>query len=205
MLKILRLTAKLLVLTAPLMLLSGLLTAKPHIIENISASSARLMHTAIIPSIFVPLLAIHSIMGILFLVMRNKKLNRTWIKAAAVSAWSFILIIFGSLYFLSASETSEKKITVLPVQVENISSLATEPTIELASAPKDEPKKEKPAPDGKATVEKKCASCHSLDTVLAKKRSKEDWRAVVSSMQKKGAGLTVKEVEAVIDYLASAK
>ena len=105
--KIIRLSAKLLILTAPLMLFSGLLTANPQLL---GVTNARLMHTAVVPALFIPLLAIHSIAGILFVIMRNKNFNKKWVKATAVSAWSLVFIVFGSLYFASTAQTSEPKI-----------------------------------------------------------------------------------------------
>lgn len=170
--KIIRLTAKLLILTAPLMLFSGLLTARPQLLAG---ASARLMHTAVAPAVFIPLLAIHSIAGIIFLIMRNKNLNKRWIKVAAVSAWSFVFIVFGLLYFAFPSQS------------------AANTDKEVLSA------------DGKAILESKCTKCHDLKPVREKKRSKEEWRAIASIMQKKGAGLTEKETESLIGYLATTK
>ena len=99
------------------------------------------------------------------------------------------------LYLSPSSAATEERAAIPPAHIES----------SAPEVPQTAAKKKKPVADGKAIVEKKCATCHGLDIVYAKKRSKEQWRAVIASMQKKGSGLTEKEVVIVIDYLAKKK
>ena len=61
-----------------------------------------------------------------------------------------------------------------------------------------------PLPEGagKKILQTACASCHGLDTVAAKKLSKQEWQGVVKSMIDRGASLTKEESAAVVSYLA---
>jgi hypothetical protein len=58
-----------------------------------------------------------------------------------------------------------------------------------------------PEGKGKLTVEHTCTECHGLDKVLAKPRTRENWRAVITKMRAQGATMTDEEFDAVIDYL----
>jgi len=62
-----------------------------------------------------------------------------------------------------------------------------------------------PLPDGpaKATVEKMCAACHGLESVVRARMTKERWGKVVDDMVSRGAQGTDDEIEQVIDYLAT--
>jgi competence protein ComEA len=59
-------------------------------------------------------------------------------------------------------------------------------------------------PDGKAKsiVEGACTDCHGLDQVVQSGKSREEWRATVNRMVKKGASLTPEQIDTVVDYLS---
>lgn len=96
---ILRLTAKILLVAAPLMVLSGLLTASPFLFESLGFATARLLHTRIVAAVFLSVLFVHSLMGILFIVQRNKRLNRKYVKVGAIVGWSLLFLTLGALFF----------------------------------------------------------------------------------------------------------
>ena len=56
---------------------------------------------------------------------------------------------------------------------------------------------------GAALVQERCSVCHTLDRVLASKRTEAQWRTVVEQMIRNGARLTPEEKEIVIKYLAA--
>jgi len=60
-----------------------------------------------------------------------------------------------------------------------------------------------PEGPGKATVEKMCGRCHSLDVAAAVSRSREEWQAVVDNMVQRGATGSPEEIRQVVDYLAA--
>jgi mono/diheme cytochrome c family protein len=102
----LRVTAKLLLGVAPVMILSGLLTAQPYLLSWLGFATARLLHTKIIAAIFLALLFTHSLLGILYLVQRNKKLGRG-VKIAAISGWSALFLGIGSLFFVPMPDVGD--------------------------------------------------------------------------------------------------
>ncbi len=54
-------------------------------------------------------------------------------------------------------------------------------------------------------LKKRCTICHDLRRVYKKykkKTSKSDWKAIISRMIKRGARLTDKEAEILLDYLS---
>jgi mono/diheme cytochrome c family protein len=59
-----------------------------------------------------------------------------------------------------------------------------------------------PNAPGKETVEKLCATCHSIDLVSGQGMTRDKWSETVSSMISRGAKGTQAEFEEVIDYLA---
>lgn len=103
----LRWTARLLLIAAPPMILSGFLTAKPYLFEAVGFGPARTIHTLVAPLVFVPLLVIHSTAGILFLIGRNKRLNRRWFRLGAVGAWVVMLLALSALYFFAQPPETE--------------------------------------------------------------------------------------------------
>lgn len=55
----------------------------------------------------------------------------------------------------------------------------------------------------KTLVENTCTECHGLDQVVNSTMSADAWRNTVKSMVKKGATLSPKEIETVVDYLSA--
>lgn len=60
-----------------------------------------------------------------------------------------------------------------------------------------------PDGDGKALVERICAQCHSLDTVVRSRRTRPQWAAEIDKMIAKGAKLSDEDIDVVADYLAT--
>jgi len=56
---------------------------------------------------------------------------------------------------------------------------------------------------GKPLVEGGCALCHGLDRLVATKRTKEQWQAIVNRMMFFGSPITQDQAATVVDYLAS--
>lgn len=59
------------------------------------------------------------------------------------------------------------------------------------------------AGDGAARMERICSSCHAVQLVTAKHRSREEWAAVVDQMVVRGARGTEAELQQIIDFLAT--
>jgi alcohol dehydrogenase (cytochrome c) len=61
-----------------------------------------------------------------------------------------------------------------------------------------------PLPDGngKQIVEKTCVRCHSLETVVSKRLTREGWQATINDMVMIGASLEKADIPLVVDYLA---
>ena len=55
---------------------------------------------------------------------------------------------------------------------------------------------------GKKLVLKNCQSCHGLDALLAKKRSRHEWKKLVDMMVENGLEISDKDKKTVIEYLA---
>jgi cytochrome c5 len=58
-----------------------------------------------------------------------------------------------------------------------------------------------PEGPGKAVLLGACTSCHDAGFVTAKKRSADDWDAVIGTMMDRGASLTEADQEALLAYL----
>jgi hypothetical protein len=58
-----------------------------------------------------------------------------------------------------------------------------------------------PEGDGKKLVVKLCTDCHGVEQIVAKKRTKEEWDAVISDMVQKGATGKDDEFDAIVAYL----
>ncbi|MBA4421210.1 MAG: hypothetical protein C0391_08685 [Anaerolinea sp.] len=56
--------------------------------------------------------------------------------------------------------------------------------------------------DGKALMEAKCSTCHSVDRVKNTKKTQSEWSNVILRMVGLGLEVTDAEKEAVITYLA---
>ncbi|MBZ5601431.1 MAG: helix-hairpin-helix domain-containing protein [Acidobacteriia bacterium] len=55
---------------------------------------------------------------------------------------------------------------------------------------------------GKAVVEKICADCHGLATIVGLRRTKSGWESTVDDMAARGAKGSDEEFDAVVAYLA---
>jgi mono/diheme cytochrome c family protein len=60
-----------------------------------------------------------------------------------------------------------------------------------------------PAGAGKDLVEARCVTCHDLTRVVASRRQKADWDAIVTNMASRGATATPDERQAIVAYLAA--
>jgi cytochrome c5 len=54
---------------------------------------------------------------------------------------------------------------------------------------------------GKDLVAARCALCHDLERVVAVKRGKQAWPAIVADMEERGAPVTTEEAKTISDYL----
>jgi mono/diheme cytochrome c family protein len=59
-----------------------------------------------------------------------------------------------------------------------------------------------PEGDAKQLVATACTTCHTLDPVTAKKRTREEWQSFVANMIQRGAHLTNEQASSVVSYLA---
>jgi virginiamycin B lyase len=59
-----------------------------------------------------------------------------------------------------------------------------------------------PAGEGRELVARACAQCHSLDTVLRSRLTRQQWEARIDQMVAKGAKLSDDEIDIVAVYLA---
>ena len=60
-----------------------------------------------------------------------------------------------------------------------------------------------PAGAGKELVEARCVTCHDLLRIVASRRQKTDWDAIVANMVNRGATATPDERQAIASYLAT--
>jgi cytochrome c-type biogenesis protein CcmH/NrfF len=51
-------------------------------------------------------------------------------------------------------------------------------------------------------VEERCVDCHALTVVTTSQKTRAEWEQTVNRMVEKGARLSEKQVEAVVDYLS---
>ncbi|PYS43044.1 MAG: hypothetical protein DMG14_02005 [Acidobacteria bacterium] len=58
-----------------------------------------------------------------------------------------------------------------------------------------------PEGEGKKLLQDRCRSCHSLDPVLSRKSSHDEWQQLVVKMVGYGAELNDKEIDVAVDYL----
>jgi len=73
-------------------------------------------------------------------------------------------------------------------------------TVALATLSMGVPQ-ELPEGEGKKLLERRCASCHSLEPVVNLKRSQVAWKELVVKMVRYGAQLDDKEVDVATEYL----
>src|SRR5258708_39867336 len=60
-----------------------------------------------------------------------------------------------------------------------------------------------PEGSGKPVVERMCRGCHTLDSVVRSRRTRDRWTEVVDDMISRGAKGTDSEADEVIDYLST--
>jgi mono/diheme cytochrome c family protein len=60
-----------------------------------------------------------------------------------------------------------------------------------------------PAGAGKELIEGRCVTCHDLTRVVASRRQKADWDAIVANMVGRGATATPEERQTIVAYLAA--
>jgi mono/diheme cytochrome c family protein len=60
-----------------------------------------------------------------------------------------------------------------------------------------------PAGSGKELVEGRCVTCHDLLRIVAARRPKSDWDAIVANMVSRGATATPQERQTIVSYLAT--
>jgi mono/diheme cytochrome c family protein len=58
--------------------------------------------------------------------------------------------------------------------------------------------------DAKAILESACSTCHGVDFITERRKSREDWAFTVNQMISRGAELSPEETALVVDYLARA-
>jgi mono/diheme cytochrome c family protein len=60
-----------------------------------------------------------------------------------------------------------------------------------------------PSGTGKELVEARCVTCHDLLRIVASRRQKSDWDAIVANMIDRGATATPQERQTIVAYLAT--
>jgi mono/diheme cytochrome c family protein len=60
-----------------------------------------------------------------------------------------------------------------------------------------------PSGPGKELVEARCVTCHDLLRIVASRRPKSDWDAIVANMINRGATATPDERQTIVSYLAT--
>jgi hypothetical protein len=58
------------------------------------------------------------------------------------------------------------------------------------------------SPSPEELVEERCVGCHALTIVKTSQKTRAEWEQTVNRMVEKGARLSEKQAEAVIDYLS---
>jgi len=56
--------------------------------------------------------------------------------------------------------------------------------------------------DGTTLLNERCTACHSLDRVMSKHKTQDEWNKTVSRMVQKGAALSPEELNILVEYLA---
>ena len=104
-LKLLRLSAWLLLLATIITLLSGFYSLKPYLAPWFSPSLARQLHSGAFVLIFIFLFYLHSLTGVFHLLARHKNLRRKAVKIIIAIIWTAILILFIYYFFISYSNS----------------------------------------------------------------------------------------------------
>lgn len=155
--RLLRHTARLLLVLTPLTLLTGFLTAKWFVAQGwIAPATARAWHVQWLPLAFVPVVFVHSLCGILFLLQRNKRLDRPWVRGGAAALWTAVLGVFAWLYLARPPAPASA-----PPEPE----LLPEPLADVG--PSDPPAHASPAPTTDAAAEPARAPDATVDAAPA--------------------------------------
>jgi len=107
--KIIRISAWLLLLATLISLFSGFFITKNFLTPWIGYQFSYYIHVVFIPFIFVPLFFIHSWGGIYSLLLRKQLLNKKFVKVTILFGWAILFIIF--IYFYFAQNFSTNKYT----------------------------------------------------------------------------------------------
>ncbi|NMC70307.1 MAG: hypothetical protein GYA57_09610, partial [Myxococcales bacterium] len=141
--RLLRHTARLLLVLTPATLLTGFLTAKWFVAQGwIAPATARAWHVQWLPLAFVPVVFVHSLCGILFLLQRNKRLDRPWVRGGVAAFWTAVLGVFVWLYLARPPAPANE-----PPESERL----PQPLVDLG--PSDTPPAAAPAPAADAAEE----------------------------------------------------
>jgi hypothetical protein len=100
--RIIRLTSIPLIAAGLLTLLSGFTTTKYFLLPGLGYSLSYLIHTVIIPLVFLPLFLLHSAAGTLTIMARHKSVNTKSARIGAVIAWLAVGIVFVAMYAAQA-------------------------------------------------------------------------------------------------------
>jgi competence ComEA-like helix-hairpin-helix protein len=60
-----------------------------------------------------------------------------------------------------------------------------------------------PDAPGKAVVERMCSQCHSLESVVSARMTKDGWAGIVDDMVSRGANGSADDIDRVVNYLAA--
>ncbi|MBN1770455.1 MAG: hypothetical protein JXB32_04270 [Deltaproteobacteria bacterium] len=97
--RLLRHTARLLLVLTPLTLLTGFLAAKWFVAEGwVSAAAVRAWHLRWLPLAFVPVVLVHSLCGVLLLLRRSPRFDRPALRGGLVAVWTAAFGLFVWLY-----------------------------------------------------------------------------------------------------------
>jgi len=118
--KTLRFTAIFLIFFIALTLLSGFVSMKTFLSPWFPGLDAYYWHTVIVPVVFVPLVYVHSLMGILLFFARNQKFNKTYLKVAAAGLWTALFVLFGYMYVAQNSASNILNTSNLAVSGETV-------------------------------------------------------------------------------------
>ena len=64
------------------------------------------------------------------------------------------------------------------------------------------PAQDLPAGPGKELLMNVCTQCHTLNRIIEKKESKDEWNDIVDKMAAKGARASDEEFDTIVNYLA---
>jgi cytochrome b involved in lipid metabolism len=110
-LKILRLTAWLLLIATLISLISGFFSLKPFLASWLPAGLALQLHIGLAMLLFILLFYLHSLTGIFHLFSRHKNLKQKEFKIAAGIIWTIVLLILIYCFFVQYPLIAKNTIT----------------------------------------------------------------------------------------------